>query len=568
MPTLPPDLTPLTPLTPLGPTTTRALCGPILLWALLLVCGLLTRPPIPIDETRYLGVAWEMWLRGDLLVPYLLGEPYHHKPPLLFWGMHLGWWMFGVSEWWARSVAPLFALGTLLLSVKTARVLWPERSDIARLTPWLLVGVLFWSVFATLTMFDMLMAACALAAGLGLAIAALRQQRLGFVLTGCAIGVGVLAKGPVILLHVLPLMVFAPWWATLPRARWSRWYFSCFAAVILGGAIALCWAIPAAWQGGETYANALFWSQSAGRIVGVQEGNMNPHRHGWWWFLPFLPALFFPWAIWPPTWRALRKMPSFLHEPGVRWCLCWCGSAFLLHSLISGKQVHYLIPLVAPAVLLFARALADSTATITRRDRWPVTTVLVIISLVLLIGPLLSKSALNVISLGNREAAPHEWGAAIGLIPGIVTTILTAVFIALPASTVLRAIQHTTIVGMVLLVILHVGVTQAIRPTYDLAPISQRIAAWQTQGIAVARIGSYRAEYQFLGRLVTSPTVIGVTDVVDWIRQNPNGILLMTFDPRRPLIQGFNPAGEDLPHRGVRLGIWQASQLLGDDDDY
>jgi hypothetical protein len=62
--------------------------------------------------------------------------------------------------------------------------------------------------------------------------------------------------------------------------------------------------------------------------------------------------------------------------------------------------------------------------------------------------------------------------------------------------------------------------------------------------------------------------VIGVTDVVAWIRQNPNGILLMTFDPRRPLIQGFNPAGEDLPHRGVRLGIWQASQLLGDDDDY
>jgi 4-amino-4-deoxy-L-arabinose transferase-like glycosyltransferase len=107
------------------------LCGPILLWALLLVCGLLTRPPIPIDETRYLGVAWEMWLRGDLLVPYLLGEPYHHKPPLLFWGMHLGWWMFGVSEWWARSVAPLFALGTLVLSVKTARVLWPERGDIA-----------------------------------------------------------------------------------------------------------------------------------------------------------------------------------------------------------------------------------------------------------------------------------------------------------------------------------------------------------------------------------------------------------------------------------------------------
>ena len=148
------------------------------------------------------------------------------------------------------------------------------------------------------------------------------------------------------------------------------------------------------------------------------------------------------------------------------------------------------------------------------------------------------------------------------------TTILTAVFIALPATTLLRAIQHTTIVGMVLLMILHVGVTQAIRPTYDLAPISQRIAAWQSQGIPVARIEPYRGEYQFLGRLVTSPTVLGITDVVDWIRQNPNGIVLMTFDPRRPLIRGFAPAGEDLSHRGVRLGIWQASRLLSGDDDY
>jgi 4-amino-4-deoxy-L-arabinose transferase-like glycosyltransferase len=57
------------------------------------------RTPTPIDETRYLTVAWEMWLRQDFLVPYLNGATYSHKPPLLFWLINLSWGMFGVSEW-------------------------------------------------------------------------------------------------------------------------------------------------------------------------------------------------------------------------------------------------------------------------------------------------------------------------------------------------------------------------------------------------------------------------------------------------------------------------------------
>ncbi|MDP1533672.1 MAG: dolichyl-phosphate-mannose--protein mannosyltransferase, partial [Rubrivivax sp.] len=57
----------------------------LLLLAALTAVVLSTRPLSPIDETRYVGVAWEMWLRGDFLVPFKNGEPYSHKPPLLFW---------------------------------------------------------------------------------------------------------------------------------------------------------------------------------------------------------------------------------------------------------------------------------------------------------------------------------------------------------------------------------------------------------------------------------------------------------------------------------------------------
>ena len=63
----------------------------ILAWLALVVTALATRPLLRVDETSYLGVAWEMWTTGEYLVPHLNGEPYSHKPPLLFWLINLAW---------------------------------------------------------------------------------------------------------------------------------------------------------------------------------------------------------------------------------------------------------------------------------------------------------------------------------------------------------------------------------------------------------------------------------------------------------------------------------------------
>ena len=106
-----------------------------LLWVLLMAVAVWTRPFLPVDETRYLAVAWEMWRDGNFLVPHLNGETYSHKPPLLFWLMNLGWAIFGLNDWWPRLVAPLFGLGSLYLTATLARTLWPGREDIAAAGP-------------------------------------------------------------------------------------------------------------------------------------------------------------------------------------------------------------------------------------------------------------------------------------------------------------------------------------------------------------------------------------------------------------------------------------------------
>jgi 4-amino-4-deoxy-L-arabinose transferase-like glycosyltransferase len=140
-------------------------------WLLLIGLALWARPLTPVDETRYLAVAWEMWLGGDFLVPHLNGEPYSHKPPLLFWLINLGWLLTGVSEWWARLVAPLCGLGALFVARALTARLWPERPEIAALVPWLLLGSLFWAAFASVTMFDMLLTLISTAGLLSLGVA-------------------------------------------------------------------------------------------------------------------------------------------------------------------------------------------------------------------------------------------------------------------------------------------------------------------------------------------------------------------------------------------------------------
>ena len=75
-------------------------------FALLLGLQLLVRPLLPIDETRYLSVAWEMHQSGDIAHLTRNLEPYSHKPPLLFWLINLVWLVTGVSELAGRLIGP------------------------------------------------------------------------------------------------------------------------------------------------------------------------------------------------------------------------------------------------------------------------------------------------------------------------------------------------------------------------------------------------------------------------------------------------------------------------------
>ena len=235
----------------------------MLLWLFLVIVSLNGRSYLPIDETRYVTVAWNMWLNNDYLVPYLNGVAYSHKPPLLFWLINLGWKVFGVNDWWPRLVPSLFALTSVFVTRKIAGQLWPNLVTVKDNASLILIGSGLWVLYTTALMFDMMIAFFTTLGILGLLMALQDQSKKGWLLFALAIGGGLLAKGPTILLQLLPVALLAAWWNINPTKKLSakNWYFPLFCAVLGGAAIALMWAIPAGMHGGSAYQRAIFWGR-------------------------------------------------------------------------------------------------------------------------------------------------------------------------------------------------------------------------------------------------------------------------------------------------------------------
>lgn len=301
----------------------------------------LFRTAIHVDEARYLTVAWEMYQQENWLVPNLNGVPYSHKPPLLFWLTGLLWKLFGVHLWVARLAPILSLISTTLLLPKLYTLLFQDTKPSNNSIYGTFLSCYAVIALSQLYMFDSLMI---LWITLGW-IALLSKNDTRPLFLGISIGLGILTKGPVILLYLGSAAFLQGYF--LPSHGRKKLFRECLFALLIGSSIGLVWAIPAAIKGGDTYATALLWKQSAHRLV-----NSFHHQRPWWFYLPFLPTLGAP-ALFFTQWRSfpelIRSSTSFLH------LTLWCILIFLLFTLISCKQLQYLAPLIPITTLLLVR---------------------------------------------------------------------------------------------------------------------------------------------------------------------------------------------------------------------
>jgi 4-amino-4-deoxy-L-arabinose transferase-like glycosyltransferase len=511
-------------------------------WALLVGMCHALRPILPIDETRYVSVAWEMWLRGDFLVPYLNGLPYSEKPPLLFWLIHLGWWAFGVNGWWPRLVPALFALANLFLTGALARRLWPDRQEAARRVPAVLLGFFLWGLYTTLILFDMLVTFCVLLALLGVYEARMRGGLRPWLLAGTALGMGLLAKGPVVLVAPLCVCLLEPWWGRdLPRPAGSgargRWWLGLAVAVAVAAAVALAWALPAAAAGGETYGRAILLTQTEERIV-----RSFAHQRPWWWYLPLLPLFAFPYSLWPPLWKTAARMRPGRLDTGQRFCLAWFLPGLALLSVISGKQPHYLLPL-CPALALLGTRLLDEAPAVHRRHVLLPLAALALVGAVLLGGPLLARQ-LRLPSWAS-DVSPG-FGLLLLLVAGGFVAGFPRIFPGRPAA--------PTLISLVFLVVLHLGFASAPRQAFDLGPMAGYLAELQRQGRPIAFVEFYHGQFHFLGRLERPFEVIHGGSEYIWLLGHPGGRVIQNLDYMPPGIGRIELAQ---PYRDHILAVWR-----------
>jgi len=325
-----------------------------LIFLALYVTAIVFRPPLPIDETRYLSVAWEMFLRAGWFEPLTLNfEPYHHKPPMLFWLISAAWSIFGVSRWAAVIAVVLTSMLSAGLAVLLCRRLLPALCWRALL---ILLGNIAFLLYSTAILFDLTLTVFVLGALLFLLAYANERRAIYVVAMGLLLGCGLLTKGPVAYVYWAFPFLLAPYWLRDNR-RWASWYAGGAAALLISAVVVLCWLVPVLKASSSEFGYWLVWEQTAGRVTGSYSSS---HARPFYFYLGVLPIMLLPWILFPRFWRGIAAIRRESVERGsVRFLIAWTLPALVCFSLISGKQPHYLLPLLPGLVILAALATAS-----------------------------------------------------------------------------------------------------------------------------------------------------------------------------------------------------------------
>jgi len=443
-------------------------------------------------------------------------------------------------------------LAAVPLLLKLEKLLWDEKREQDSYSIWVLFGTLLFAGFVTLLMFDLLLMLCAMVAMIGVLYLSKNEKFNGVLWLAAGIGLGVLAKGPVILLHVLPAAVVAPWWAPQVKERLARWYLDLLLGVLLGAAIALAWALPAAYFGGEAYRHAILWGQTAGRV-----SESFAHRAAWWYYLPFLPLILFPWFVWPRFWRGLFESGSEAKNGGLKFLAAWSLLTLIGFSLVSGKQAKYLVPFLPAFALLVGCALRKACSP----GRWW--------EMLLPTAGFLAFPAFLVYLRTRPEAMKlPEWVGEIPLWPIVMLALAAPLLMFFSQWKIQAQVRALAFAMLAAAAVLGVGVIPAFVPYSDPGPAARHLAALQERNVPLAHLGKYHAQYNFAGRLRAPIEILDVGEVKGWVAAHPEGQVI-TVDRARDV--GNSGAGTataeggpdyQAPFRGAWVQVWRGSALL------
>jgi 4-amino-4-deoxy-L-arabinose transferase-like glycosyltransferase len=294
------------------------------------------------DEPRYAAVAREMLLSADYITPRLYGLPWFEKPVLMYWGAVIGFKILGVTEAAARLPSAVGATLCVFLIYWCGRKIWNRGTGfVAALILATSIGCF---AFARAASMDMPLTMC-LTMALVFFLVGINEpperQRSWFLGFYAALGLGVLAKGPVALL--LPAISLSGF--LLLRGKWGEWKSWYPKAVWVIAVVAVPWFILCTMVNGWTFLDTFLVTHNFERFTTSIFG----HDRSIFFFIPVLLLFTFPWTF---LLLSVLRRPFSKSDQLLLW---WAVVPFVFFSLSRSKLPGYILPMVPPIALLIAK---------------------------------------------------------------------------------------------------------------------------------------------------------------------------------------------------------------------
>lgn len=560
------------------------------------------RSPWPLDETRLLAIAWEMWRSDIVLLPVLNEAAYPWQMPVLPWLIQIGWWVFGVNDWWPQFLAVLFGAGSLMVTSRLAFYLWVDQLDMPRYAPAVLLSTWFFVFFLSYSLGVMALTFFTLLALLGMLRSWRYTTRGGWMIYGASLGCAILTSGMIALFYILPIALLAPFWAGREHAlQWRHWYLDMATGIGVAVSLVALWGMVVSVEYGTEYAIAY--------LVGILPGSIDlfPARQPIYWYFVLLPLLALPWSAWPLVYHRLWQVRGRIPSTGAAFVALWVISAVFLLSLIPPRQPQVLLPLLPALALVVSFLILNDELVDHGEDRFIMSPVfpVIVFGLALAALPYLPDRSLVPDRLTRlpQYAGLLLAGAGLGMwtvprlgIPGRISIMVLGIVIALlpqlPPNDYVPAVMYTwsplvgvgiatagvligflprleyrtrllrilvinLVIGAVLVVVAN-GEYSPRRSLYDAA---QLLRAAETAQRPIAHVGNYDGQYHFAGRLETLFHVVTPEAVPAWIGEHPDGLVVSDPDRWRPADAGRAVPAGAWSYRETTVQIWDVRTL-------
>lgn len=290
------------------------------------------------DTGRYAAVGHYMWSAPTpFWQPYLNPEtPYFNKPPMPLWIHGAFLKAFGTSLAVARIPSILAALGVVIFSMLTVRVIATRAEALASGIVLALTYEFFrrtreisldlWQLFFVMV-------------AVYLVIRGGKADRKSLVLwAGVPLGLALLCK-PLVALGTVPIL--ALWLWLLGRGRWT--WLLVFGAVPVAILVALPWHYAMWTQFGSKFTDQYFGNQVLDRATGKLQ--TNPPFY----FVSLIARTYWPWAILTAfaIWRRFgtgKANRRSLDRDLVMFAGAWVIIVLALISVFPDKKVNYALP--------------------------------------------------------------------------------------------------------------------------------------------------------------------------------------------------------------------------------